>query len=79
MDPDITSKQQQIITMVNNAITNNSYPANRHEEVTRKRDEAERLIQEYKIAQEDATNRIKARLEEIINSIDSTVDRILRG
>jgi uncharacterized FlaG/YvyC family protein len=79
MDPDIQAKQNQITTMVNNAITNGAYPPNRHEEVTRKRDEAEQLVKEYKQKNEDETTRLKSRLEEIIKSIDSTVDRILRG
>jgi F0F1-type ATP synthase membrane subunit b/b' len=79
MDSEITAKQNQITTNVNNAITNGAYPPDRHEEITRKRDEAERLIKDYKTTFEDATNRLKTRLDEIIKSIDDTVDRILRG
>jgi hypothetical protein len=79
MDPDIALKQNQINTNVTNAIGNGSYPADRHDEITRKRDEAERLIKEYKANHEDTTNRLKTRLDEILKSIDDTVDRILRG
>jgi uncharacterized FlaG/YvyC family protein len=79
MDPEIGLKQNQINTNVTNALSNGSYPADRHDEITRKRDEAERLIKEYKTNYEDTTARLKARLEEILKSIDDTVDRILRG